>query len=151
MSYALEGLFFAYNFTKNKKYLQSIENGLDWCQNQISEDGSISLWFNSKYKSKAVYPIAQIIRLMILFDKLSNENKYLKNILKLRSFMISLQAENSNQKINGAFYEEFYKSIFGWKKRYKLNSWGSLFALQALYWFDNFEKIKYDESILSLY
>jgi len=151
MSYALEGLFYVYNITKNNEYLQSVEKGLDWCANQIADDGSISLWFNSKYKSKAVYPIAQIIRLMILFDKFHNENKYLKNILKLRSFMISLQANNNNQNVKGGFYEEFYKSMFGWKKREKLNSWGSLFAMQALYWFDNFEKINFDESISNLY
>lgn len=151
MSYALEGLFYAYNATKNKKYLQSIENGLDWCKNQINDDGSISLWFNSKYKSKAVYPIAQIIRLMILFDKLSNDNKFLQTILKLRSFMVTLQASNKNNPINGGFYEEYYKSMFSWKKRLKLNSWGSLFSMQALYWFDNFEKINFNDSILSIY
>ena len=151
MAYALEGLFYVYNITKNEKYLQCIVNGLDWCTKNISDDGSINLWFNSKYNSKAVYPIAQIIRLMILSDKLHNTNKYLKNILKLRSFMVSLQASDDNKKINGGFYEEFYKSMFSWKKRKKLNSWGSLFAMQALYWFDNFEKIDFNESVLALY
>ena len=151
MAYALEGLFYVYNITKNEKYLQCVEKGLNWCTNQIADDGSISLWFNSRYKSKAVYPIAQIIRLMILFDKFDNKNKYLKNILKLRTFMVSLQANDNNKKVNGGFFEEFYKSMFGWKKREKLNSWGSLFAMQALYWFDNYEKINFDESILNLF
>ena len=151
MAYALEGLFYVYNITKNEKYLQSVEKGLDWCTNKIAEDGSISLWFNSKYNSKAMYPIAQIIRLMILNDKFHDKNKYLKSILKLRIFLVSLQANDNNKKTNGGFYEEFYKSLFGWKKREKLNSWGSLFAMQALYWFDNYEKINFNESILSLY
>lgn len=151
MAYALEGLFYVYNITKNEKYLQSVEKGLDWCTGKIADDGSISLWFNSKYNSKAMYPIAQIIRLMILNDKFHNKNKYLKSILKLRAFLVSLQANDNNKKINGGFYEEFYKSMFGWKKREKLNSWGSLFAMQALYWFDNYEKINFNESILSLY
>jgi len=75
----------------------------------------------------------------------------LKNILKLRSFMGSLQANDKNKKVNGGFFEECYKSMFSWKKREKLNSWGSLFAMQALYWFDNYEKINFDESILNLY
>jgi len=151
MAYALEGLFYVYNITKNEKYLQCVEKGLNWCTNQIADDGSISLWFNSRYKSKAVYPIAQIIRLMILYDKFHNKNKYLKNILKLRSFIVSLQANDNNKKVNGGFFEEFYKSMFGWKKREKLNSWGSLFAMQALYWFDNYEKINFDKAILSIY
>jgi len=151
MSYALEGLLFNFSITKNEKYLQSVEKALDWSSNQIEEDGSISLWFNSKYKSKAIYPIAQIIRLMILIDKFKNNNKFLKNILKLRSFMTSLQVNDRNQKINGGFYEEYYKTLFGWKKRKKLNSWGSLFAIQALYWYDNFEKINFEDSISNLY
>ena len=151
MSYALEGLFYIFSVTKNKEYLQSIEKSLDWCTNQIEDDGSIQLWINSKFKSKAVYPIAQIIRLMILLDKFHNNDKYLKNILKLHSFMINLQAKNSHKKVNGGFYEEYYKSLFSWKKRDKLNSWGSLFALQALYWFDNYGKINFDESIFQLF
>ncbi len=151
MSYALEGLLCTFSVTKNEKYLQSVEKALDWSVNQIAENGSISLWFNSKYKSKAIYPIAQIIRLMILIDKLQDNNKFLKNILKLRTFMISLQVNDRNQKINGGFYEEYYKALFGWKKRKKINSWGSLFALQAIYWYDNFEKINFDESISNLY
>ena len=64
--------------------------------------------------------------------------------------MITLQAENINPKVNGGFYEEFYKTMFGWKKREKLNSWGSLFALQALYWFDKYDRINF-ESISELY
>ena len=151
MSYALEGLLYVFNITKNYEYMQSIEKALDWCTNQIREDGSISLWFNSKYKSKAVYPIAQLIRLMLLIDKFHNNNKFLNSILELHSFMVSLQANDNNPKVNGGFYEEYYKTIFGWKKREKLNSWGSLFALQALYWFDNYEKIHFDEAISSIY
>ena len=122
MSYALEGLLCTFSVTKNEKYLQSVEKALDWSVNQIAENGSISLWFNSKYKSKAIYPIAQIIRLMILMDKFQNNNKFLKNILKLRTFMISLQVNDRNQKINGGFYEEYYKTLFGWKKRKRQDS-----------------------------
>ncbi len=151
MSYALEGLLFTYSITKDEKYLQSVGKALDWSANQIAEDGSINLWFNSKYKSKAIYPLAQIIRLMILMDKFQNTNKFLKNILKLRTFMTGLQVNNGSQKINGGFYEEYYKTLFGWKKRKKVNSWGSLFGLQALYWYDNFEKINFEESISNLY
>ena len=151
MSYALEGLLFNFSITKNKKYFVSIEKALDWVVSNIKEDGSISLWFNAKYKSKAVYPVAQIIRLMILMDKFQNNNKYLEKILKLNTFMISLQAKDSNKKINGGFYEEYFKTLLGWKKRKKLNSWGSLFALQALYWFENFEKISFPEDVLNLY
>ena len=60
---------------------------------------------------------------------------------RLDSFLLSLQAQNDDTKINGGFYEEFNKSVFGWKKTLKVNSWASMFSLQALYWLENFSSI----------
>lgn len=150
-SYAIEGLLFTYNVTKNPNYLNCCKKCLEWCSNKIEDDGSISLWFNSKHKSKAVYPLAQIIRLMVLTDTLEKSSKFKPDIKKIISFTNSLQATNSDKRINGGFYEEFYKTIFGWKKRLKLNSWGSLFALQALYWNDNYDTIDFSKEINLLY
>ena len=149
--YALEGLLYAYIATKNTKYFESCNKALLWCAKKIGSDGSIDLWFNTKFKSKSSYAIAQVIRLMVLSDKINKNNNSKKYVNKLYSFLISLQALNPDPKINGAFIEEFYKSIFGWKKRQKLNSWASMFALQALYWFDNYEKITFEEAIEYLY
>ena len=88
---------------------------------------------------------------MILTDKISNTNKNKNNILKLTSFLQTLQANSSNLQIHGGYYEEFYKSFLGWKKRLRLNSWGSMFALQALFWSENYESIKIDDAIEMLY
>ena len=49
--------------------------------------------------------------------------------------------KNTDKSINGGFYEEFGKSIFGWKKTLKVNSWASMFSMQALFWLDNFLKL----------
>lgn len=149
--YAVEGLLFAFNVTNNEKYLKSCKKAIQWSTEKIAEDGSINLWFNFKEKSKSVYPVAQLIRLMILLDKLQGENSNKSNIEKLHSFLVSLQAKDDDRKIKGGFYEELYKSAFSWKKREKLNSWGSLFALQALYWYDNYNKINFEQSIPLLY
>lgn len=151
LSYALEGLIYGYHATKNEKYIQSCENAVDWCVKQIIEDGSISLWFNSKFNSKAAYPAAQLIRIMILLDKLHSNAKFKPKIERLYSFLMTLQATNTDPKINGGFYEEFYKSIFGWKKRLRLNSWTSMFALQAIYWWKNYDKLSFENSIEFLY
>ena len=151
LSYALEGLLFSYASTSSKQYLECCINCLNWCSKQIKTDGSINLWFNSKHSSKSIYPIAQIVRLMLLVDSINKTNYYSENIKKLTEFMYSLQAKSLDPKINGGFYEEFYKTIFGWKKRKKLNSWGSMFAIQALYWAENPEKIDFKKSIRSLY
>lgn len=148
--YALEGLFFAYYVTKEQRYFEACEKSLDWCVNHIENDGSIRLWFGNKYKSKASYPIAQLIRLMILFDSCDKNSKYKEIITKLMNFLISFQIENSNLHANGGFTEEITKSIFGWKKNSRINSWGSMFSLQAINWFENYEKFNF-ESIHYLY
>ena len=151
LSYALEGLLFSYASTGSKQYLECCVNCLNWCSKQIDNDGSINLWFNSKHSSKSIYPIAQIVRLMLLVDSIDKTNHYSENVKKLIEFMHSLQAINLDPKINGGFYEEFYKTIFGWKKRKKINSWGSMFAVQALFWYENLETIDFKKSICSLY
>jgi len=150
MCYALEGLIYAYYVTKNLEYLKSIERALDWCSKQIDEDGSIQLWFNSKYQhAKTSYHIAQLIRLMLLVNSIHNSKKYSNDIKSLLLFLISLQANSTNKKIDGGFYEEFYKSFIGWKKRLRINSWGSMFALQAIRWEQN--PLQFEDEIQFLY
>ena len=148
--YALEGLLYGYFVTNDQKYLDACEKALDWCVNNIEHDGSIRLWFENKYKSKASYPIAQLIRLMILFDSVENTSKYKTVIPKLMNFLLTFQAQSTNPHVNGGFFEEITKSIFGWKKNSKINSWGSMFSLQAMNWFDNNEKFDF-KSIHYLY
>ena len=151
LCYAVEGLLYAFHITKNEDHLSSCKRAINWCTKNIENDGSINLWFNSKYNSKASYPIAQLLRIMMLLDKLEDHHDLNHQENKLCKYLISLQASNQNSKIDGGFYEEIYKSIFGWKKRLKLNSWASMFALQALYWYDNYEKIDFDNEIEFLY
>ena len=147
--YALEGLLYAYYVTKNKDYLENCINSIHWALKHISDDGSIELWFNSKYRSKAAYPIAQLIRLILLIEKISkNEFKNYKN--RLLSFLINFQSSNKNINSKGGFYEEYYKSLFSWKKRKKINSWTSMFALQALFWNEN-NDISFENSIEYIY
>lgn len=150
LCYTLEGLIFAYDVTKDSEYLSCCKKAIEWCDKKIEEDGSIDLWFNSKYHSKSSYPIAQLIRLKILLAKIENTN--LDNTInKLKSFLLSLQATSNDSKINGGFYEEFYKSLFGWKKTLRVNAWASMFALQALYWLDNYENLDFTHEIELLY
>lgn len=151
LCYALEGLLYGFHVTNNKEYHKSCERAVNWCLNQIDEDGSISLWFNSKYNGKAAYPIAQLIRIMILLDKVNNNSNYKIQTQHLYEFLITLQASNSDPKINGGFYEEFYKSYFGWKKRMRINSWTSMFALQGIYWLENYDNISFENTIKYLY
>jgi uncharacterized protein YyaL (SSP411 family) len=150
--YALEGLLYAYYFTKNDAYITVCYRVIDWCLKKIQNDNSIELWFNSKYPhSKTSYAVAQLIRLVILTDKISNSDKNKNNVQKLNQFLRTLQADSSNFQMNGGYYEEFFKSILGWKKRLRVNSWGSMFALQALFWSENYDSINFDDSVQYLF
>ena len=140
MCYALEGLIHTYMITRNEDYISRCKKAITWCDQQVQDDGSIDLWFNSKHHSKSSYPIAQLIRLKILVAKLDGSSLD-ETVRRLESFLLSLQAQNDDTKINGGFYEEFNKSVFGWKKTLKVNSWASMFSLQALYWLENFSNI----------
>jgi hypothetical protein len=151
LCYALEGLIYGYSVTKNDEYLVSIKKATNWCLEQITDDGSIDLWHNSKFKSKAAYPIAQLVRILILIDKIDEKSKHQPEIERLYNFLITFQASHVSEKINGGFYEEFYKSVFGWKKRLRVNSWTSMFALQSIYWYHNQRNLKFDEQINFLY
>ncbi|OLC91681.1 MAG: hypothetical protein AUI92_07155 [Thaumarchaeota archaeon 13_1_40CM_3_38_6] len=150
-SYALEGLIYAYAVLKDPAYLESCRKGLDWVVSQINEDGSVYLWTDYNYKSKAAYPIAQLIRLMVLTDSVGSALKYLKPAKQLTDFLLTLQAKEEDAKMNGGFYEEFHKSIMGWKKQHRINSWTSMFALQALDWIEYHDKMSFEKSIEYLY
>ena len=152
LCYALEGLIYGYYVTNDENYLNYCENALNWCNSQIEDDGGIELWFNSSFtRAKTSYHIAQVIRLMILFNKIKQKDVFEKSITSLFNFMFSLHITDGDERIKGGFYEEFYKSLFGWKKRFKVNSWGTLFALQAIYMNENSEKISFKEIIDYLY
>jgi len=150
LCYALEGLLYGYYVTKNEEYLTTTIKAIEWAMSNVDEDGAILLWFNSKYKEKAAYPIAQLIRLIILVNSVKPTNM-INGIKKLERFLISTQANSENRFIDGGFYEGFTKSVFGWKKILRINSWTSMFSLQALYWIDNYDGKNFEELIEYLY
>ena len=149
LCYALEGLLYTYNSIRNDDYLSSCKLALEWVIKQIQQDGSIELWFNSRYREKASYPVAQLIRIMILLDKLEKNDFYKKTIDKLHSHLLSFQKTIHPYK--GGFYEEYYRSLFSWKKRLRVNSWASMFSLQAIFLYENYDKIKFDNEIELLF
>ena len=149
LCYTLEGLLYAFFITKNDQYLHSSILAIDWAINHIAVDGSIELWFESKHRSKAAYPMAQLIRLMILVEKISKSN-YKSSYQKLLRSLLNFQAKSSHPNSNGGFYEENYKTLIGWKRRKRINSWTSMFALQAIFWHEN-QHISFDNSIKYLF
>jgi uncharacterized protein YyaL (SSP411 family) len=151
LCYALEGLLFAFSVTSNHEYLECCKKNINWCLKKIGNDGDIELWHNSKHRSIAAYPLAQLIRIIILIDKIENKNQLKDKFLKSYKYLLNFQANETNYKINGGFFEEYYKTFFGWKKRLRINSWTTMFAIQAIYWFENSNNIKFENEIDFLY
>ena len=152
LCYALEGLLHCYSVTKNEQYLTNCLECLNWCQNKINDDGSIELWYKSGYEhAKTSYHVAQLIRIMILVDLAKNSNNYNDSINKLSSFLVTLQAKNDDMRVDGGFYEEYYKTLFGWKLRKRVNSWGSFFALQAEHWKNKKNSLSFENEIEFLF
>jgi len=65
--------------------------------------------------------------------------------------LLSLQANDQDNKIDGGFHEELYKTLFGWQKRSRINSWGSMFALQAISWTENYEQLSFEDSVKRIF
>lgn len=152
LSYALEGLLHCYNITKNSEYLERCINCLQWCQSKINKDGSMMLWYDGKYpNAKTSYHTAQIIRLMILVDLATKSHNFSESIEKLLTHLKSFQVNDEDYRINGGFYEEHYKTLLGWKIRKRVNSWGSFFALQAMYWVNNRNSLSLEHEISFLF
>ena len=152
MCYAMEGLLYAYHVTNNSEYVQSVRNGLDWCMNQIQNTGKLLLWYNSRYPaSNTCYHLAQVIRLMVLVDSIDRSNMYGSTVQKLKEILLSLQAASEDMRVNGGFYEEYFKSFLSWKIRKRVNSWGSLFALQAIFWESRYDSIVFSDEVKFLF
>ncbi len=92
---------------------------------------------------------------MLLSNSFAVINDFLeifrKTVESLFKFMMNLQNTVDPGKTEGEFYEEFYKSLFGWKKKYRVNSWASLFSLQTIHWKENYETLSFQESISYLF
>ena len=88
---------------------------------------------------------------MIIVDLVKNANNYSNSINKLSSFLSIFQAKNDDARINGGFYEEYYKTLFGWKLRKRVNSWSSFFSLQAKYWENNKDSLSFQDEIEFLF
>ena len=82
---------------------------------------------------------------------MNKNSNYKTQTEHLYEFLKTLHASSSDPKINGGFYEEYYKSLFSWKKRMRLNSWTTMFALQGIYWLENYDNVVFENTIKYLY
>lgn len=115
--YATEGLCFL-SVNGYSKYSSIIEKSAQWLSSVQNKDGSIDSWHyrDDVIKEKQGDATAQAVRIWLFKDKA----KYKKNINKAMTFLKTLQSQEG-----GLYYNNNSKDV---------NSWVSMFALQALYW-----------------
>ena len=134
--YSAEGLLFAGWYFKDQKYIDAAVKATKWLLNNQMENGGIpSLYVNDKFINfERVDILAQTLRLAVIFlnNKLLDK-KYEKNVEKLVKRLLQFQyLKDGNQK-GGFFYgyDVDYKTLKE-KRSNHLNSWVTMFALQAL-------------------
>ena len=115
--YAIEGLCFLHA-NGHKQYSDIIQKCAQWLSDVQNDDGSIDNWHyrDNVKKEKQGDTTAQSIRIWLFKDKV----KYKSNINKAISFLKTLQSPEG-----GLYYNHNSKDV---------NSWVSIFALQALHW-----------------
>ncbi len=145
MCYALEGLLHAYAVTDDEHFLEACKRGLDWSVSHMGENG-IDLWFNSRYRQERTsYHMAQLMRLMALVDGITGSSRYRRHAESLGSHLLSFQAKSDDPDVDGGFYECSRKTLLVWRRVARLNSWGSMFAIQAMHWLDGRGKVSRDD------
>ena len=115
--YATEGLCFLES-NGYKKYSEVTKKSAEWLSNVQNDDGSVDNWYYNDHvdKEKNGDATAQAARIWLFKDRI----KYKDNIDKALSFLQSLQSPEG-----GLYYNPGSKDV---------NSWVSMFTLQALHW-----------------
>ncbi len=119
--YAIEGLLFM--SAKGYDFDEVIGKSADWLASNQNEDGSMNSWYLRKGVElcKQGDATAQAARIWCCINK----ERYMENIKKATIFLNSLQSKEG-----GLAYNKDYKG----KVSKDINSWVSIFAVQALLW-----------------
>lgn len=139
-SYSAEGLVYAGVYFGENSFINSALKAVKWALDNQAEDGGIPKKFNGKefisyYRSDV---LAQVLRLgTILYSLGKLDESYVPKLRNLREKLI-LSQHIKNDSQDGGF---IYGTTLDGKYRDHVNSWCTMFALQALIMYDEvFEK-----------
>jgi uncharacterized protein YyaL (SSP411 family) len=127
--YSAEGLLYAGIKLKREDFIRAVEKATTWVLDNLREDGGINCFYNGTgfEDCERSDTLAQALRLgAILWTMNKMDDSYLKKMEKLKERLLTFQNMGAEQK--GGF---FYAEQKGRKIRH-LNSWCTMFALQAL-------------------
>ncbi len=141
--YSAEGLLYAGLYLNNEDYLRNAAHATKWVLDiQMSNGGIPSMFVDNKFIGEERSDIlAQALRLGIIMLHLNLiENRYKENLRKLAERLISFQYRNNDTKDDGGFFyghDIIYGNLNAEKKNH-LNSWCTMFALQALVYYRDY-------------
>ncbi len=142
--YSAEGLLFAGWYFKDEKYINAAVNASKWLMDSQMENGGIpSLFVNNEFiKFERADVLAQTLRLAVIF--LNNnllDKKYERNAEKLVNRLLKFQYLKEGSQKGGFFYgyDVDHKTLKE-KKTNHLNSWVTMFALQALIMYKQYKE-----------
>lgn len=135
-SYTLEGLIYGGVHLKNKKYLSAARKGFQWMVSAAAADGSVaSIWKNGKFdRAERSDIVAQFLRIGAMLAALDTKaaRPYLATLEAVKKHLLSLQYDGKGKQRGGFAYGPPADA------KSHLNSWCTMFALQALWMHDAF-------------
>lgn len=135
-SYSAEGLLYAGVKLCNKKYISSAAKAVEWTlRNQLYNGGVPSMYIRDEANvNERTDTLAQTLRLGVLVSQYGCllDDQMLERLLKLKERLVFFQ--NTDGLHKGGFYFGFESG----KKVAHINSWCSMFAMQAIDMYDKF-------------
>lgn len=133
-AYSCEGLLFVGLKMKNDKYLSAVRRGVEWALNHVRNDGTLNyIYDGEKFNNlERVDALSQVLRLgAYLEQKNMISHAYRDKLNNMASRLLAYQKTIDEQV--GGFYYGFHDNG---EKLNHINSWCTMFALQALSYYD---------------
>jgi uncharacterized protein YyaL (SSP411 family) len=148
--YALEALAFAYEKTKEEKYLAALKKGIDWLAKRQDKDGGFFDFYGlaRPIPWKRIDATAQACRLFIGMHLLESEGTYILAARRAADFLARNQVTRSGDEnaIGG-----FYTKSLGLVRWSELNSWTALFANHAFHLLESADKYSFSRFVTELF
>ncbi|MEK6766262.1 MAG: glycoside hydrolase family 88 protein [Planctomycetota bacterium] len=130
--YGIEGLLYAGIYLNEEEYVKNAVKGIVWLLDKQLPNGGVPSEFvgDSPVLKERCDALAQMIRLsLITLDMKRLSEKYIPSIAKMIKRLLEFQCQESDPSAKGGFY---YIIDSNGNKVNHINSWATMFALQAL-------------------
>jgi len=133
--YALEGIIYLYNFLKEgDELLNSFIQGANWLLT-AEKNGRLNEWSDVGFLEsnlQTTYVASQAIRIWLIAHRLTGDKQFMNAADRALTYVLSTQCNADNSRIRGGFYEGYKKTGPFTRRINQINSWATIFAIQAL-------------------